>query len=160
MRGEWCIITQTRSSVLLAMRVDARMYMADWQNRRYRSGDFHFGAARSAWMPSSMKCSGQEPRSRGFMRARALKCSRTTLDLARISRLARRYRTHPGSAKSLARGAGRRGSARQSDDPRARTPTDLNCKLISLLCSQPPSAYHLSPIRDAVARHASHRSQL
>lgn len=44
-------------------------------------------------------------------------------------------------------------AARQSDDPRARTPTDLNCKLISLLCSQPPSAYHLSPIRDAVARH-------
>lgn len=48
-------------------------------------------------------------------------------------------------------------AARQSDDPRARTPMDLNCKLISLLCSQPPSAYHLSPIRDAVARHASHR---
>lgn len=48
-------------------------------------------------------------------------------------------------------------AARQSDDPRARTPTDLNCKLISLLCSQPPSAYHLSSIRDAVAQHASRR---
>lgn len=51
-------------------------------------------------------------------------------------------------------------AARQSDDSRARTPTDLNCKLISLLCSQPPSAYHLSPIRDAVARRVPRRTQL
>lgn len=111
-----------------------------------------------AWMPSSMKCSGQEPRSR------AIRASRTSFEMQSNDSRSRADLPARAPLSNLSRfskiiGA-RCGAARQSDDPRARTPTDLNCKLISLLCSQPPSAYHLSPIRDAVVRHVSHRSQL
>lgn len=129
-----------------------RIYITDW----YKIDEIdwerssHFGAARPKTRDaaSSIYEMHRSGTVRGFMRAASFEMqSNDSRSRAPLSYPSQVQRNHRRGNRMI---------------PRARTPTDLNCKLISLLCSQPPRecVYHLSPIRDAVARHASRRTQL